>query len=81
VKGISPDSTSNRAANPGWPPALLQIEQAKEVCRRCDVVDACLQWALDTGQDAGVCGGMSDDERRLTRRRLGQGRRRREAQP
>jgi WhiB family redox-sensing transcriptional regulator len=62
-------------------PALLQIEQAKEVCRRCDVVDACLQWALDTGQDAGVCGGMSEDERRLTRRRLGQGRRRHEAQP
>jgi len=57
-------------------PALLQIEQAKEVCRRCDVVDACLQWALETGQDAGVCGGMSEDERRLKRRRLVRVRRR-----
>ena len=27
-------------------PALLQIEDAKAVCRRCDVVDQCLQWAL-----------------------------------
>jgi WhiB family transcriptional regulator, redox-sensing transcriptional regulator len=49
-------------------PALLQIEDAKEVCRRCDVVDACLQWALETGQDAGVWGGMSEDERRSVRK-------------
>lgn len=35
-------------------PALLQIEEAKAVCRRCDVVDTCLKWALESGQDAGV---------------------------
>jgi WhiB family redox-sensing transcriptional regulator len=45
-------------------PALLQIEEAKAVCRRCDVIDECLQWALETGQDAGVWGGLSEDERR-----------------
>ena len=44
-------------------PALLQIEEAKSVCRRCPVVDTCLQWALESGQDAGVWGGMSEDER------------------
>jgi len=33
-------------------PALLQIEEAKSVCRRCPVVDTCLQWALESGQDA-----------------------------
>ena len=32
-------------------PALLQIEEAKQVCRRCEVRDACLQWALEAGQD------------------------------
>jgi WhiB family redox-sensing transcriptional regulator len=48
-------------------PALRQIEDAKQVCRRCDVVDACLRWALETGQDAGVWGGMSEDERRGVR--------------
>jgi WhiB family redox-sensing transcriptional regulator len=50
-------------------PALLQVEQAKEVCRRCAVSDECLRWAVDTGQDAGVWGGMSEEERRAFRRR------------
>src|SRR5512142_3414610 len=52
-------------------PALLQVEQAKAVCRRCSVTDECLQWALDTGQDAGVWGGMSEEERRALKRRGG----------
>lgn len=52
-------------------PALLQVEQAKAVCRRCDVVDDCLTWALESGQDAGVWGGMSEEERRAFKRRGG----------
>ena len=27
-------------------PAILQIEEAKQVCRRCDVREQCLAWAL-----------------------------------
>jgi WhiB family redox-sensing transcriptional regulator len=50
-------------------PALLQIEEAKTVCRRCPVEEMCLQWALESGQDAGVWGGMSEDERRALKRR------------
>ena len=50
-------------------PALLQIEQAKAVCRRCEVADACITWALETGQDSGVWGGLSEDERRALKRR------------
>lgn len=50
-------------------PALLQIEEAKAVCRRCPVREECLQWALETGQDAGVWGGLSEDERRALKRR------------
>lgn len=50
-------------------PALLQTEQAKAVCRRCPVVDECLKWALESGQDAGVWGGMSEGERRTLKRR------------
>ena len=50
-------------------PAATQVEQAKVVCRRCPSVEPCLSWALETGQDAGVWGGTSEDERRaLTRR-------------
>lgn len=50
-------------------PALLQIAEAKAICRRCPVVTECLTWALETGQDSGVWGGMSEDERRARRRR------------
>ena len=50
-------------------PALVQTEQAKTVCRRCPVVTECLTWALESGQDAGVWGGMSEDERRALKRR------------
>jgi len=51
-------------------PAVLQIDEAKAVCRRCDVIETCLRWALDTGQDAGVWGGLSEDERRALKRRM-----------
>jgi WhiB family redox-sensing transcriptional regulator len=50
-------------------PALLQIDEAKQVCHRCGVMDSCLQWALESGQDAGVWGGLSEDERRAVKRR------------
>ncbi|ALE72349.1 MULTISPECIES: WhiB family transcriptional regulator [Pseudonocardia] len=50
-------------------PALMQIAEAKSVCRRCPVTESCLQWALESGQDAGVWGGMSEDERRALKRR------------
>ncbi|MFV0251711.1 MAG: WhiB family transcriptional regulator [Beutenbergiaceae bacterium] len=56
-------------------PALVQIEEAKAVCRRCDVVDQCLRWAIESGQDSGVWGGMSEDERRALKRRTARARR------
>lgn len=52
-------------------PALMQIEQAKAVCRRCSVTDECLAWALESGADDGVWGGMSEAERRAVKRRGG----------
>ena len=56
-------------------PALLQIDEAKAVCRRCPVMDTCLKWALESGQDAGVWGGLSEDERRALKRRTARQRR------
>jgi WhiB family redox-sensing transcriptional regulator len=49
--------------------AAVQLEEAKAVCRRCDVVAQCGGWALSTGQEFGVWGGLSEDERRRERRR------------
>jgi WhiB family transcriptional regulator, redox-sensing transcriptional regulator len=46
-----------------------QTEEARKVCNRCDVKDACLEFALRANQEAGVWGGTSEDERRGIRRR------------
>jgi WhiB family redox-sensing transcriptional regulator len=45
-------------------PALLQVEEAKAVCRRCVVIDDCRSWSLETRQVAGVWGALAEDERR-----------------
>ncbi|MFM8267274.1 MAG: WhiB family transcriptional regulator [Ilumatobacteraceae bacterium] len=48
--------------------ALVQIDRAKQVCGECPVQADCLQYAIDTNQDAGIWGGLSEEERRATRR-------------
>jgi len=48
-------------------PAIVQMEKARVVCRRCGVIETCLRWAMDSGQDAGVWGALSPDERRVLR--------------
>lgn len=55
--------------------AYQQTEEAKAVCRTCKVIDACLKYALDTSEDYGVWGGMSEDERRALKRRTMRARR------
>ncbi|HUL84822.1 MAG TPA: WhiB family transcriptional regulator [Actinomycetota bacterium] len=50
------------------PAAIEQTERAKAVCSRCDVRPECLRWSLDTFQDAGVWGGLDEEERRQIRR-------------
>lgn len=56
-------------------PALTQTEEARAVCHRCEVVEDCLSWAMDSRQEEGVWGGLSDDERRALRRRISRARR------
>lgn len=48
--------------------ALDMIEAAKQVCGGCPVTEECLQFALDTNQEAGVWGGYTEEERRAIRR-------------
>ena len=50
-------------------PALAQAERAKSVCRQCRVIEQCLAWALAAGEDAGIWGGLTAEERRALRRR------------
>ncbi len=49
-------------------PAAVQTERAKAICSLCEVRGECLEWAMATGQDSGVWGGLSEDERRALRR-------------
>ncbi len=51
-------------------PNTEQIDEAKAICRACPVLAACRRWALTTGQDHGVWGGLSESERRRVLRRL-----------
>ncbi|RPE40224.1 transcription factor WhiB [Streptomyces sp. Ag109_O5-1] len=55
-------------------PWALAIEEAKAACRRCPAVEACLQFAFQTGIDHGIFGGLTEAERRSLRRRANAGR-------
>ena len=55
--------------------ALVTIDQAKSVCLQCTVTQECLDYALDTNQDSGVWGGLSEEERRAIRRQRAAARR------
>jgi WhiB family redox-sensing transcriptional regulator len=48
--------------------ALVQIEDAREVCMSCSCQEACLEFALRSNQDTGIWGGASEEERRHLRR-------------
>lgn len=55
-------------------PAIDQIEEAKIICHKCVVSEACLKWAIEFRQDAGVWGGLSAEERRALKRRTARAR-------
>jgi WhiB family transcriptional regulator, redox-sensing transcriptional regulator len=48
--------------------ALVAIDRAKQVCAECEVRVECLDFALETNQDSGIWGGLSEEERRAIRR-------------
>jgi WhiB family redox-sensing transcriptional regulator len=48
--------------------AIEQIEAAKRVCRSCEGIEPCLEFALTTNQESGVWGGTSEEERRKLRK-------------
>jgi WhiB family redox-sensing transcriptional regulator len=48
--------------------ATAQTEHAITICRQCPVRPECLEWSLDSCQDAGVWGGFGEEDRRQIRR-------------
>jgi WhiB family redox-sensing transcriptional regulator len=82
---LAPDTWRERAACRSVDPDLFfpvgvtgpsadYVRAAKAVCASCPVQEPCLDYAIETGQDAGIWGGTSEEERRV--RRHGQVRRR-----
>jgi WhiB family redox-sensing transcriptional regulator len=49
--------------------------RAKAVCERCPVIEACLEFAIETNQKYGIWGGMTDRERASLKRRRARSRR------
>ena len=49
-------------------PAVEQADAAKRICAGCDAREECLEFAIATNQDAGVWGGLTEDEREEMRR-------------
>ncbi|MFF8467940.1 WhiB family transcriptional regulator [Streptomyces griseus] len=49
--------------------SMADEQEAKETCRHCPVMETCRQWALETRQDHGVWGGLSERDRYNLRRR------------
>ena len=45
-----------------------QVNRAKLICRGCPVSAICLSWALASGHEAGIWGGLTEDERRRLHR-------------
>jgi len=64
--GVDPD-----LFYPEWPPTAEsrdQAAEAKRVCRACPVRLECLAYALATGEELGIWGGLNERERRRVRR-------------
>lgn len=49
--------------------SMANEEEAKRTCRRCPVMETCAQWAIETREDSGVWGGLSEHDRASIRRR------------
>ena len=58
--------------------AVEEIEAAKSLCQTCPVREQCLEFAMVANQEAGIWGGMSEEERRKMRSAWLASRRRRE---
>lgn len=46
----------------------VKASDAKAVCSRCPVKNACLEWAINNGERHGVWGGTTERQRRKLRR-------------
>jgi len=65
------DDETKLQGQPETTRATGNFEAAKAICRTCMVCEECLMYAIENGEQHGIWGGMSLDERRRERKRLG----------
>lgn len=78
IEGVDENEWRNRAECRGLDNAMFfplsddpsATRPAKKVCSTCPVQDDCLSFALETGQPAGIWGGLAPSERRRLLLRL-----------
>lgn len=75
-EGAMPGDWKEQAACKGETYEIFFVPQggnhyglAKSICGRCPVREECLEHALEHKEDAGVWGGLTEDERRALRNR------------
>ncbi len=49
--------------------------EAKSVCHECQVIEPCLEFAMETNQKYGIWGGLNEKERASLKRRRARSRR------
>ncbi|MDQ4144462.1 MAG: WhiB family transcriptional regulator [Actinomycetota bacterium] len=49
--------------------------EAKSVCQECQVIESCLEFAMETNQKYGIWGGLNEKERASLKRRRARSRR------
>lgn len=58
------------AVDPEWFFDEQQIILGKAVCETCPLKQACLDWALKSGEPFGIYGGLTPDERKKLKTRV-----------
>jgi hypothetical protein len=74
IGAFIPDSTA-KCTNPAVDPEWFFDEQlpilAKAVCETCPLKQACLNWAIKSGEPYGIYGGLTPEERKkLTKNKV-----------
>ena len=67
--GVDPDLFFGRDGERAHDKAAREATAASFCRAKCPVMFACRSWAIQSGQEAGVWGGLGEDERRTAKRR------------
>ena len=72
MRKLAPPPAGPRLPTPRRPRLALRprdrVTSRCRVCRACEAIEPCLEFALATNQESGIWGGTSEEERRKLRK-------------